>query len=64
MLIAWEAGLPEMGCCVYFKLTGDIPFVTNLGSHSQRSFCYTGGDVRGGQDTPRNLYGDLREPRV
>ena len=30
MLIAWGAGVPEMGCCVYFKLTGDIPLVTNL----------------------------------
>ena len=30
MLITWEAGLPEVGHDVSFKLIGDIPLVTDL----------------------------------
>ena len=30
MLITWEAGFPEMGHYVYFKLIGNIPLVINV----------------------------------
>ena len=30
MLITWEAGFPDMGHYVLFKLIGNIPVVINL----------------------------------